>query len=746
MNCQSAMRNPLKQVEEWVWLFAIVFVLAGCKTPAVTATSTQVAQATVSPSSSHTSQPTRPAASATPAVSPLATATRFPSRTPTPTDTATATPTPSQTPTATATPDLTPTQSLWLTLAPPVATGEVQLEVVNQVGGAISAVAVVGNLAYVGVGPRLVILEVSNPQNPVVVGQSDVLPAVIQDLVVANGFAYAATGTTDLWVLDVSNPARPLALSPVPITSTTYQLEIEGTRLYAVSRWFPPEEGSRWLSIVSLDNAAAPIELGAFAIDQDTSSMAVHNGYVYLPIFDYTEGALVIVDARDPAAPDSVATLPGLRGGAISISGTIAYVRDFTDMLTLDIAEPQNPVEIARETDYLFPLESVSDMVAASGKLFIAINVCDVDCGSAVQIAQVGETGDIGPGDGHGIGTIIEDIAVRDDAFFVAAGNQLVILDATNPNKIVESGRVQVGGVFHIAETDEWLYGVEPDGVLTILDRVDPIRPQVQSRFTSEFEVNDLAASNDYVYFGTYWGSLRVVEVSDPLQPQEVASLNPNHSTENTINTIIANDHLYSVVDGELSIVDISNSKEPIEVSYFHLFEPSYDFERIAIENQFIFAIRNGVESENLFVIDVSDPVNPQAVGGLDLSGNICAISLSAGYAYLLTCGDIEVAAGTLWVVNISEPTHPMVVTSLLLDNAGEELANRFARVGIRLEGQYAYIAAGDLWLVDISNPAAPRQVAFMETPGDAREVVVDGELIYVADGAGGLLVVKRRP
>jgi hypothetical protein len=44
---------------------------------------------------------------------------------------------------------------------------------------------------------------------------------------------------------------------------------------------------------------------------------------------------------------------------------------------------------------------------------------------------------------------------------------------------------------------------------------------------------------------------------------------------------------------------------------------------------------------------------------------------------------------------------------------------------------------------MDVSNPAQPLIVGFFQTPGYARDAVVRDDLIYVADGAGGLLVLR---
>ena len=83
------------------------------------------------------------------------------------------------------------------------------VELVGQIGGFTWAVAVQGNYAYIGVGPRLVILDVSDPSHPAVVGQTGVLPDVVVGVAVAGSYAYVADWERGLRIIDVSDPAHP---------------------------------------------------------------------------------------------------------------------------------------------------------------------------------------------------------------------------------------------------------------------------------------------------------------------------------------------------------------------------------------------------------------------------------------------------------------------------------------------------------------------------------------------------------
>ena len=68
----------------------------------------------------------------------------------------------------------------WAALVTMASAETVPVTLVGQWGGPSYAVAVVGNRVYLGMGRRLVILDVSFPANPVVLGQSELLPNTVR--------------------------------------------------------------------------------------------------------------------------------------------------------------------------------------------------------------------------------------------------------------------------------------------------------------------------------------------------------------------------------------------------------------------------------------------------------------------------------------------------------------------------------------------------------------------------------------
>ena len=76
-------------------------------------------------------------------------------------------------------------------------------QVVGQIGGPTQAVAVQGRYAYVGVGLRLVVLDVTNPVTPTEVGATTPFPYFVEDVAVSGERVYVAAGGAGLRVVDI---------------------------------------------------------------------------------------------------------------------------------------------------------------------------------------------------------------------------------------------------------------------------------------------------------------------------------------------------------------------------------------------------------------------------------------------------------------------------------------------------------------------------------------------------------------
>ncbi len=136
----------------------------------------------------------------------------------------------------------------------------------------------------------------------------------------------------------------------------------------------------------------------------------------------------------------------------------------------------------------------------------------------------------------------------------------------------------------------------------------------------------------------------------------------------------------------------------------------------------------------------MSNPSEPTVLGQLSGFDHICEAVVQEGLAYLVTdyCRSDyyngQTLMGQMQIMSVSEPKNMGLVGSLELPGIMETIA---------VLGNYAYVANGDVLVVDVSDPSRPQLVTTITTPGYASDLLTADGLLYVADQAGGLLVIQ---
>jgi len=169
-------------------------------------------------------------------------------------------------------------------LAAPAQANALNVELVGQVGGWCAAVAVQGRYAYLGVGPRLVVLDVSDPEQPVVVGQTAVLHGLVRDIALSGTLAYVAADQGGLRVVDVSDPAAPREAGFYDTPGRAEGVAVSGGLAYVAD--------GLGLRVVDVANPAAPREVGFYNTPGSAYGVAVSGNHAY--VADAWEGLLIL--------------------------------------------------------------------------------------------------------------------------------------------------------------------------------------------------------------------------------------------------------------------------------------------------------------------------------------------------------------------------------------------------------------------------------------------------------------------
>ncbi len=250
--------------------------------------------------------------------------------------------------------------------------------------------------------------------------------------------------------------------------------------------------------------------------------------------------------------------------------------------------------------------------------------------------------------------------------------------------------------------------------------RADSLNVELVGQFPA-WSAYDVHVISNYAYLCAE-SALIVIDVSDPSDPIEVGRID---TPEFSRSVYVTGGYAY-VADGTngLHIIDVSDPEKPHEV-----YASDTSIGAIGIHVAGDYAYIAGGYGQGFYVIDVSDPTRPQESGICDTPKYINDVHVTDGYAYVSDGPD------GIRIIDVAIPNNPYEVS--IYDTPGHAF-------GAHVVSSYAYIADGTagLQILDVADPKAPHGVGFCDTPGTAYRVHVSGSYAYIADGKNGLCVI----
>lgn len=597
------------------------------------------------------------------------------------------------------------------------------IRLVGQLGGVSRAVAVDGDYVYLGTGPRLVVLDLDTPDgpgDPVFAGQTEVLPGIVESIAVQGDYAYVAI-QEGLHIIDVRDPATPFAVGewqppepPAPtVTRWVNAVAVSGSYAYLAA-------SGRGLRIIDITDPYNPVEVGNYNTYY-ARGIAVANNYAYIAD---AEG-LRIISVSIPTLPQETGAAPIGIARDVAISGTYAYVTNgAAGLKVIDISNHTNPVE----SGFYWTRGAAESVAIAGNQAYIAETPWGDEPGglSIVDVANPGVPQEIGyaalPRPGAALGVI-----VAGDYAYVASENLgLRTFDVSAPALPVETGVYQtLGTVQGVAAAGDHIYVADLQGGLRSVDVRDPARPTVRGAYDSPNQPRGVAVAGTHAYL-VDGESLRIVETFSPDNLTETAV----YTTPGTAAAVAVTGRYAYIADVSegLLILDVVNPSTPSKVADFPT-SPNGTADGLAVAGDNVYVADRWV---GLRIVNVADPFQPTQIGVVQPARTAMRValagdSLTGAYAY--------VAGEGFGVIDVSNPVAPFEVYS-----------TRGAS-GVAARGSYAYVVNGAaLRILDMTVPVMPVEVGEIVTPGDAGEVAVDGDYIYVADGNGGLAIYQFPP
>ena len=217
------------------------------------------------------------------------------------------------------------------------------LELVNQIGGSVTAVAVHQNTAYLSGGSKLLIVDVSDTDIPVISGQSQILPGIVNDIAVVTNYLYVTTGGT-LEIFDISQPQNPTHVYSVQSSNPDAGFsQIAITQNYA---FITSYRNTPQFYVFDISNPDNPKEVASYeGVSRHPSRLSVNGQYLYIANSYNVE----IFDISSPQSPQKLNSIP-TDGSALDVvvRDGFAYIADNDEgLLIVDISDPFNPINVS---------------------------------------------------------------------------------------------------------------------------------------------------------------------------------------------------------------------------------------------------------------------------------------------------------------------------------------------------------------------------------------------------------------
>jgi len=346
----------------------------------------------------------------------------------------------------------------------------------------------------------------------------------------------------------------------------------------------------------------------------------------YLFINEKQEG-IHVVDNSDPANPQKIAfwAIPG--NADMAIRNHRLYADQYIDLLSIDIADPQNPQLICR-TENVFPLfgfdpqlgyivdyertNVVEEMPCSEGRRWFTR-------GDALMLSADFASSESSNGSGIPSGTGIAGSYARFGLF----GEYLYTVDNSKLRTwsvgnacATRLDSVHVG--WNIETIFPWkdrLFIGSQTGVF-IFNNSNPARPVLENTFVHATGCDPVVCDDNYAYVTIHGGtdcngSINQLDIIN-IQNLPSASLVKTYPMKKPLGLSVTNKHLFLCDDG-LKIFDKTNPLELKQLS--HLKDlPTYDV--IAFSDAHLLLIGDA----GFYQFDVSDPTKPRQISLLAVS------------------------------------------------------------------------------------------------------------------------------
>ncbi len=542
------------------------------------------------------------------------------------------------------------------------------------------------------------------------------------DVAVRGNYAFLSQG--GLKVVDISDPANPVAAATLPITGSPQGLERDGDLLYLALY-------SGGLAIVDISVPTAPVLVSSFPVAGQGVDVAVDHGIALMTRY---RAATVVLDVSAPGAPVVVSELPSTsRTMGVGFAGALAAICDEAGKVTFwDLGRPAEPLRLGTvvvNTSEAFDVlvDGAFAYVAAGTAGLVAI---DATQPQAPLVASRFDTPSLACSLELEDGVLYLADASGSSGANISGVFTFDLADPRSPAMIGHRAAMDTASQVGVDEGRVCVTSRHGPGML-VYDASSPrTEPRQAGPMFTPWTYLQVTHQGDRAWVaGAGNGPKYIVDTTDAAHPV-VAYAFPSTFGYNTIWGDV-------VLAGDLAFVAESDLNPTGPDTYVAAYRDAGSGAPVLVARTPVGPGIRGLAGDgdrlvalayqNLLVLDVTDAGVPVVRGTLALGdwGNDVAIS---GRSALV------VAGRQLRVIDISDPAAPVERSRLEMGTTATQVVPRGDAAVVCLDFQ-------GLRFVDLADPSAPRVVASFDPVMRTTRAACDGDVLYTyCAGAGGAL------
>ena len=418
------------------------------------------------------------------------------------------------------------------------------------------------NRAYITNGASgLLILDVSNPEQPHYLGSANEAYGYTRDLCLTGGYAYAASAEGGVTVFDISDPHAPFPCAHVQLPSFCYYVGACGHYVYAAASG----DSDSGLWVIDASNGADPRIVNYTALSAYPHDFAFHGDHVFVASYHHYRGSFL--EAMDIGVPESAPGAQELDLGpgmspAIAFREPILVWAQYQSQRCIRSARISSSLPMPQPVARLPITGRPSAMTFCGNYVFVSTGYEFTGIHS-IRVSETGQLQYIANVDFGDEVYAVRDIAIRGDYAFVATSpNGVYILNVSQPNVPLLVGDFRSGAsISALAGAGDLLFlaisSTSDVGLIEEWQVVDPLNPLL----LGSFDVGEYVSGLDVWEGVTYACSeqnLLAIDFSNPSLPQLLSVVSGVGWKVAVANGIA---HVYDLNDTNL--IDIRNVSSP---------------------------------------------------------------------------------------------------------------------------------------------------------------------------------------